>query len=333
MPRRRSSSRRSPSQRSSPRPPQLRGKLLVAVLVLIVLGWAAVKAHEAGWINLGPLYSLLTGKVPPPRPAEPADDEPQVAGAFEEAPLRLVSWNIANLGGSKSDAEVAVMADVLAPAADLVAIQEVITSEPGQEAVIRLAAALQARGGTWDWTVSAPTSGRGSERYAYLWRTDRVRLDGACRLDDGLAEQVDREPFLCRFTTGGAPFLLASFHAVPASRDPARENVLLGGLDARYDADDLVLVGDFNLPARHSAFDALRARGFADALDDALTTLKAVRSPSGEHLANPYDHVFYETDRLTPRRTGVLDFSGRFPDLRDARDVSDHLPVFVELAR
>jgi endonuclease/exonuclease/phosphatase family metal-dependent hydrolase len=311
----------------------LQGKLLVAVLVLFALGWAAVKAHEAGWINLGPLYALLTGNEPPARPAEPGGEEPQLAGSAEGAPLRLVSWNIANLGGSKDEAEIAVMADVLAPAADVVAIQEVITAEAGQEAVARLAAALQARGGAWDRVVSEPTSGRGSERYAFLWRTDRVRLDGACRLDDGLAEAVDREPFLCPFSTGGAPFLLASFHAVPSSKDPARENALLGGLDARYDAEDLVIVGDFNLPARHSGFDALRARGFADALGDAPTTLKAVRSPSGEHLANPYDHVFYETDRLTPRRAGVLDFSGRFPDLRDARAVSDHLPVSVELSR
>src|SRR5690606_12501145 len=128
-----------------------------------------------------------------PRPAE----EPQVAGSFEGEGLRLVSWNIANMGGSKSDDEIAVMADVLAPAADVVAIQEVITSEAGADAVIRLATALRQRGGAWDWTISNPTSGRGSERYAFLWRTDRVRVEGPCFLDAALAPQVDREPFLC----------------------------------------------------------------------------------------------------------------------------------------
>jgi endonuclease/exonuclease/phosphatase family metal-dependent hydrolase len=301
------------------------------VIGLLVLGWGAVKAHEAGWIDLGPLYTLLTGNEPPPRPAEPQrpPEAPEAGGGT----LRLVSWNIANLGGSKDDAEIAAMADILASAADVVAIQEVITSEAGTDAVVRLTGALQARGGAWDWTISNPTSGRGSERYAYLWRTDRVRVPGPCHLDDGLAPQVDREPFLCPFSTGGRSFLLASFHAVPSSKDPERENALLGGLDARYDADDLVIVGDFNLPARHSAFDALRARGFEDALADAPTTLKAVRSPSGEHLANPYDHVFYESDVLTARRAEVLDFTDRFPDLREARNVSDHLPVLVELGR
>lgn len=324
--------RRRPShRRPTPRPPPLREKALIVLVVLLALGWAAVEAHEAGWIDLGPLYELLTGHPPAPRPAEPTEPatEPAESGA-----LRLVSWNVANMGGSKDDAEIATMADVLAPAADVVAIQEVITSAPGEEAVRRLVAALDRRGGAWNYTVSEPTSGRGSERYAFLWRTDRVRLAGPCRLDDALAPQVDREPFLCRFVAGGArPVLVATFHAVPTSKDPARENALLAGLDARYDADDLVIVGDFNLPARHSAFDALRARGFDDAVGDALTTLKAVRSPSGEHRASAYDHVFYETEALAPRRAEVLDFSERFADLRDARDVSDHLPVLVELGR
>ena len=302
------------------------------VVALIALGWAAVQAHDAGWINIGPLYSLLTGREAPPRPVS-RDDGPQVAGSFEGDGLRLVSWNIANMGGSKSDGEVAVMADLLAPAADVVAIQEVITSAPGPDAVIRLATALQRRGGTWDWAVSEPTSGRGSERYAFLWRTDRVRLDGPCRLDAALAPQVDREPFLCSFTTGGEPILVASFHAVPQSKDPEDENRLLDGLDRRYDAADLVIVGDFNLPARHSAFDALRARGFDDAHDDALTTLKAVRTPAGETRANPYDHVFYEADELSVLQAEVLDFTDRFATLREARNVSDHLPVKVVLGR
>jgi len=324
MPRRRSSSRRT-----SPRPPQLRGKALIVFVVLLALGWGAVKAHDAGWVDLGPFYELLTGREAPPRSSE----GPQVAGSFEGDALRLVSWNIANMGGSKSDDEIAVMADVLAPAADVVAIQEVITSEPGADAVIRLTEALRQRGGAWDWTISNPTSGRGSERYAYLWHTDRVRIDGPCFLDDVLAPQVDREPFLCAFSTGGEPILVASFHAVPSSRDPARENVLLEGLDHRYDAADLVIVGDFNLPSRHSAFDGLRARGFVSALDDALTTLKTVRTPAGEHRANPYDHVFYEADELVVRRAEVLDFAAGYSDLREARNVSDHLPVLVELGR
>ena len=315
--------RRTPSRSGLP---LLRGKLLWVAIAVFAVGWLAVQAHEAGWVNLGGLYTVLTGNEAPP----PADDV-QVAGSFEGDALRLVSWNIANLGGSKDEVEIGVMADVLAPAADVVAVQEVITSPAGEEAVRRLGAALRRRSGSWEWTLSPPTTGRGSERYAFFWRTDRVRLDGSCFFDDALVGPVDREPFLCPFSNGRQSVLVASFHAVPTSKDPETENRLLDGLDQRYEQADLVVVGDFNQPARHSAFDGLRARGFADAVGDERTTLKAVRSPSGETRANPYDHIFYETDEIRVARAGVLDFTDRFGTLRDARAVSDHLPVFADL--
>lgn len=274
----------------------------------------------------------------------PPSGGPSVAGTAAEPPpsgstarLRFVTWNIANMGRSKDDAEIALMADVLAPAADLVAVQEVVTSEAGDEAVVRLRDGLGARGGPWDYTLSNPTSGRGSERYAFLWRTDRVAPQGTCWLDAGLEADVDREPFLCRFVPVGAartePLLVATFHAVPTSKEPERENALLGRLHHAYPSDDLVIAGDFNLPANRPAFDGLRAAGFRAALPEGtLTTLKAVVSPSGERLASAYDNVFYEGAELTPAATAVLDFSDRLPTLRDARNVSDHLPAVVEFA-
>ncbi|NNF57220.1 MAG: endonuclease/exonuclease/phosphatase family protein [Rhodothermaceae bacterium] len=261
---------------------------------------------------------------------------PQVAGSFAEpSGLRFVQWNIANMGRSKDATEIGVMADVLAPAADIVAIQEVSTSDAGSDAIVRLVAALEQRGGDWDWTVSNPTTGEGgSERYAYVWRSDRVRTEGVCTLEVSLAGSIDREPFLCTFVRTGStrtePILVASFHAVPTSKNPAQENVQLVRLHERYPEADLVVAGDFNLPADRSAFDNLRASGFRAALADQRTTYKTVRTPAGEHLASEYDNVFYEPAELTVTRAGVLDFSGRFPTLRDARRVSDHLPVLVE---
>jgi deoxyribonuclease-1-like protein len=262
--------------------------------------------------------------------------KPQVAGSFVESTgLRFVQWNIANMGRSKDALEIGVMADILAPAADLVAIQEVSTSDAGTDAIVRLVEALEQRGGTWDWTVSNPTTGEGgSERYAYVWRTDHVRVEGICTLEATLAFSIDREPFLCTFVSTGSartePILVASFHAVPTSKNPAQENVQLVRLHERYPNTDLVVAGDFNLPADRSAFDNLREAGFRAALANQRTTYKTVRTPAGEHLASEYDNVFYEPAELTVTRAGVLDFSDRFPTLREARAVSDHLPVLVE---
>ncbi len=307
---------------------------MIFAALVAALAWFAVQAHDAGWVSIGPLYTVLTGEPPPTQPSGPSYAGTASRRAGEPARLRLATWNIANMGRSKDAADIALMADVLAPAANLVAVQEVVVSEAGDDAVVRLRDALRARGAPWEYTLSNPTSGRGSERYAFLWRADRVAPQGTCWLDGGLEADVDREPFLCRFAAVGAartePVLVATFHAVPTSRDPERENVLLDRLHAAYPADDLVIAGDFNLPAEHAAFDGLRAAGFAAALPEGTrTTLKAVVSPSGEHLASAYDNVFYEPAELTPVATAALDFSGRLPTLRDARNVSDHLPVVV----
>ncbi len=299
-----------------------------SLLLLLAAGavWLLVQAYEGGWFDAG------VAEAPTP-------DAPAAPTGVSGGPLRLLTWNVANLGGSKSDTEIGVVADVIAGAgADVVAIQEVITSEPGREAVERIAAALEARqpGAGWYWVVSDATSGRASERYAYLWRSDRVDTRGSFWLDATLEQTLDREPFMGRFTlrTGRQePLLLASYHAPPTSRDPERELTLLPAIHRTYPTDDLVIVGDFNLDAQRAPFDGLRAEGFAQALPPGQkTTLKAAESPSGERLASAYDNVFYEPAELQALSARVLDFSDRFGSLRDAREVSDHLPVVVEFA-
>lgn len=311
-------------------------RLLVPALLLLAAGWLAVQAHERGLIDLGGLYTVLTGHEAPPTREVPGEAP---TASSSDGPLRLVTWNVANMGGSKDDDEMGVIADVITgAAADLVTIQEVITSPPGEESVRRLAAALEARtpGVRWRWAVSDATSGRASERYAFLWRTDRIAPQGSFWLEPTLSETFDREPFMGRFALRAGrqePILLATYHAPPTSRDPERELTLLPALHRTYPDDDLVLAGDFNVDAQRAPFDGLRAAGFAQALPPGeKTTLKAVASPSGERLASAYDNVFYEPAELRLTATRALDFSDRFPTLRDARNVSDHLPVLVEFA-
>lgn len=320
---------------------------MIAVLGLL---WLAMQAHRAGYVDLGPL-------APERDPStgtwgnEDAEDDPGPDAAGDEGhaddggdagpddgPLRLLTWNIANLGRSKSQAEIALIADVIVESeADVVAVQEVVASEMGPEAVDRVGAALEARGGRWNWSVSNRTSGRPTaERFAFFWRPDRALPQGSFWLEPTLASTFDREPFMGRFALRHGrdePILVAAFHAPPTSRDPERELTLLPALHRTYPDDDLVLVGDFNLDAQRSPFDGLRDAGFDHALrGGARTTLKAVESPSGEHLASAYDNVFYEPDELRVVGATVLDFSPRLPTLRDARNVSDHLPVLVEFA-
>jgi hypothetical protein len=67
-------------------------------------------------------------------------------------------------------------------------------------------------------------------------------------------------------------------------------------------------------------------------LDDQPTSLRRKPDPGPDgHLANEYDNIFYETGPLRAARGGVLDFTGRFASLDEARSLSDHLPVFVDV--
>ncbi len=254
-------------------------------------------------------------------------------GTVEGSHVRVVSWNLYNWGRTKDDQEISVAAATLRDA-DLVAVQEVVTSPPGAQAIGKLDAALDRTGSAWDYRISNPTTGDGTERYAFLWKPSRVRLVGQAWLESSLAAPVDREPYLARFEhrQTGQRILVASLHAVPSSKNPAREVAQLDRLHRRYEADHVLLLGDFNLDEDDEAFDPLRRHGYRAVLDDQPTSLRRKRrsGPNG-HLANEYDNVFVETDPLRTAHGGVLNFTNQFSSLKEARSLSDHLPVFADV--
>lgn len=289
------------------------GQALAIVLILLVAVVLAVFIVTYDWDG-----------------GEEASSDPVQPEAVEQ--VRLVTWNLYNFGQSKDAGEIAFMADLLRDY-DVVAIQEVSTGPAGPDAVARLADALSRTGFAWDYAVSDPTSGEGSERYAYLWKPSRVQLQGRPWLEPSLADPIDREPYMARFRAGpsGRTFLAASLHAVPTAKRPADEVVLLDDLTRLYPDDHLLIFGDFNLAESHYAFDELKAAGFAPVLVDQPTSLRRQRR-DGRHLANEYDNIFYEPGELRPARSGVIDFTTGFPTLKEARTISDHLPVYMEVA-
>jgi endonuclease/exonuclease/phosphatase family metal-dependent hydrolase len=161
-----------------------------------------------------------------------------------------------------------------------------------------------------------------------------VRLVGQAWLEPALADPIDREPYLARFEqrASGQRFLVANFHAVPTSKDPEHEIILLDTLHQQYLDDHLIILGDFNLDEDDEAWDPLRALGYAQVLDDQPTSLRRKRrdEPNG-HLANEYDNIFYESGPLRATQAGIIDFTTSFETLRDARRISDHLPVFMDV--
>ncbi len=121
--------------------------------ILVFLFWAFLISacgnrnaanNQGGYFSLEPTpvdSSLMEEEEPDP-PSGPC--------------LTVVSWNIANLGKSKDDDEIAFMADMV-DEGDIVVIQEVVAGNGGAQAVARLADALNRRGAKWDYVVSNPT--------------------------------------------------------------------------------------------------------------------------------------------------------------------------------
>jgi deoxyribonuclease-1-like protein len=246
--------------------------------------------------------------------------------------LTIVSWNIANLGKSKDDSEIAFMADMV-DEGDIVVIQEVVAGNGGAQAVARLADALNRRGAKWDYVVSNPTSGsKGSERYAYFWKPKNVKLKGKAWLETNSADWIDREPYMARFQWGTETLLLANLHAVPKNKFPNVEIEKLKDLPNWYPDDAIVLMGDCNSANTEYGGQALYKNGFKDALKGERTTLKMKPDKEGRVTANPYDHIYFEKAEVKIHDSGAWDFSGNFDDLKSARLISDHIPVWACLS-
>ena len=106
---------------------------------------------------------------------------------------------IQNFGRSKSESD-SVMKYICSKVKlhDIVVIQEVSTSEFGAQAVAKLDGLLDRTGTSWDYVVSDPTTGPGSERYAYLYKKSRVKLKES-GLEKTLQDKINREPFRAVF--------------------------------------------------------------------------------------------------------------------------------------
>lgn len=239
----------------------------------------------------------------------------------------IASWNIANFGESKDQDEIKFIASVI-KTYDIIAIQEVSVSLAGARAVSWLVDELNRTGSKWDYRVSNPTSGEGSERYAYIWNTSKARLNGKPWLADSLSALINREPFLASFICKTDTFLLATIHTVPTAKNPASEISKLYKLDHLYEKQHLIIMGDFNLKASSDAFNSLLKRNIIPALKGQKTSLKMKLNSKGEHLASEYDNMLFENDEIILEDKGVNDFSLKFDDLKEARKISDHIPVW-----
>lgn len=243
---------------------------------------------------------------------------------------KLLSWNLENFGQSKSDSEIAFIANTLKEY-DIIAIQEVVAGFGGAQAVARLVDELNRKGAKWDYAVSDPTTSSAykTERYAFLWKTSVVKLKGKPWLEQKYTLEIDREPYYATFAIAGKTITIANFHAITKNKQPETEIKYFKFLPAEYPTLHLVFVGDFNCPQSHTVFNPLRKMGYASALVNQKTSLKKA-CVAGNCLASEFDNVYYEATQIKGTNAGVIPFYNSFPTLADARKISDHIPIWFE---
>lgn len=263
-----------------------------------------------------------------------ASSEPQISSEFKlvsEEPnngiqLRVLSWNIQNFGESKmkNDTVMGYIAEVI-NSYDIIVIQEVSTSIYGAKAVAKLDGILDRMGNNWDYVISDPTEGSGKERYAFIFKPSRVQLKKAF-LEKVFETSIEREPYLGIFEFKGNLYNFYNLHLVPEDKKPEKEVSALCMLSG-FKGKNIVL-GDFNISESHYSFDCLK-KTYKASFEKEKTSLKmAVKD--GEYLNKEYDNAFISSEvKLISK--GVVHFYKDFDDLKSARAVSDHCPIFITI--
>lgn len=243
--------------------------------------------------------------------------------------IHLISWNIQDFGRTKKSGDLERIAQIVKEA-DIIAIQEVVAGYGGAQAVAKLCDQLNRMGSKWDYVVSDPTDSPPymTERYAYIWKTRHIKIKNRGSLLDKLGPIVDREPFFMDFYLGKKKFSVINFHSRPFHRNPRSEIEALTTLITTSFQGSLILAGDFNTNEQDTVFENLKKQGYSPTFFGQKTTLKR-NCKKGSYLNYAIDHIFYSS-AIQKMGGGVLNYVRHCENLKKARDLSDHLPVFLK---
>lgn len=243
--------------------------------------------------------------------------------------MAVASWNIRHLGWD-TELDYKTVAKVVSRF-DLVAVQEVMDAD----AAVRLAETIEdVTSESWGVVTSGVIGADDGyqEGYAFLWNEDEVAYTGGAVVYRDPGDRFVRQPFSATFRDRdtGKTYVLGTVHILYG--DSVEDRIPeIRSLDEywqwlaeSYPDAKRMLMGDFNLPAKHRAFDALDS--MADNLIRKRTTLSG-----NTGYASRYDHIWVADDMASITESGVVDLLAMLPGGNDQiRDhVSDHAPVYV----
>ena len=176
--------------------------------------------------------------------------------------ISIASWNIRNVSDkSRSDAELGIISLVLFRY-DFIALQEVLD----EKVIERIQEILkQDFRVEYDFAVSARVGHNKKERYAFLWRKDKVAPLSEARIYADSEDRFEREPYCGAFKAGAFDWTICTIHLLygdsEADRRPelrALDDVYRGERDFGKEKD-ILICGDFNFAPDDAGWAELKA--------------------------------------------------------------------------
>lgn len=246
----------------------------------------------------------------------------------------IASFNILKLGENKKDY---YQISKILSKFDIIGLQEVMN----EGSLKRLKQNLEnVSNEKWEYHISEYSVGNSDykEYYAYIWKKDRVSLEKIFGFyKEKNKYDFTREPYGVKFKIGKFDFIYVLAHSVYGKRE--RERILEAAryilvYEYFYNIDplenDIIIAGDFNLPADNMGFrKLLKHKNQIEYVLDPKTDLTTIGK---NNLVNSYDNFFVSrkyTKEFTGRY-GVYNYiKNNYEDIR--KYISDHLPVFIEV--
>lgn len=301
------------------------GRIALLVIVLVVAVAAGGYYLYERWQQEHRTPPVVV--QPPPGTTPPSTTtEPTPAG--QPGRVRIATWNLRKFSDRVDNPPdlVTIARIIRENDFDLLAIQEV--QQQGQ-IVQKLRRQLNE-----PWRVAITEQTGNHERYAFLYREDRVELTQAPRLANGPdADFFDRRPAIAGFKSGQFDFILVTAHLWYGDKanNPRRRNEaaalarLASGVAAAGAEKDVVVLGDFN---------EMRAGGNLQ-IFESMGWTRLNREPTNLGSSEVFDNVLIDPrpTREYAGTSGVVRFDETLfanDDKRALTTVSDHRPVYAD---
>ncbi|MDX8335491.1 endonuclease/exonuclease/phosphatase family protein [Cetobacterium sp. C33] len=188
----------------------------------------------------------------------------------------------------------------------------------------------------WGYEISPYPVGTDEykEYYAFLYKKDKVKFIKSEGFYPDEKDEFIREPYGATFKINNFDFTFVLIHSIYGKKVSQRQYEASKIIDVyNYfqnldpNESDILIGGDFNLPANDSSFENLLSHKdeIIYSLDPSIKTTIGTKG-----FANSYDNIFLSKKYTQEFKgnSGALDIT-RNDFIKTRKEVSDHLPIFI----